>query len=75
MAHETINNIRRASKTMTEQEARQILGVSEQSTWEEIAQVCYLASSSFFFWGGGGVVAALLKKSFDYDSTILTNIF
>lgn len=38
MAHETINNIRRASKTMTEQEARQILGVSEQSTWEEIAQ-------------------------------------
>ncbi|EEC67178.1 hypothetical protein OsI_34046 [Oryza sativa Indica Group] len=38
VAHETINNIRRASKTMTEQEARQILGVSEQSTWEEIAQ-------------------------------------
>lgn len=69
MAHETINNIRRASKTMTEQEARQILGVSEQSTWEEIAQVCYLASSSFFFG------SALLKKSFDYDSTILTNIF
>lgn len=73
MAHETINNIRRASKTMTEQEARQILGVSEQSTWEEIAQVCYLASSYFFFLGGG--VAALLNKSFDYDSTILTNIF
>jgi import inner membrane translocase subunit TIM16 len=24
---------------MTEQEARQILGVTEQSTWEEIAQV------------------------------------
>lgn len=70
MAHETINNIRRASKTMTEQEARQILGVSEQSTWEEIAQVCYLASSYFFFWG-----RALLNKSFDYDSTILTNIF
>ncbi|KAF6989043.1 hypothetical protein CFC21_006438 [Triticum aestivum] len=38
VAHEAINNIRRASKTMTEQEARQILGVTEQSTWEEIAQ-------------------------------------
>ncbi|CAL4933919.1 unnamed protein product [Urochloa decumbens] len=38
VAHETINNIRRASKTMTEQEARQILGVSENSTWEEIVQ-------------------------------------
>ncbi|OEL17163.1 hypothetical protein BAE44_0021819, partial [Dichanthelium oligosanthes] len=32
VAHETINNIRRASKAMTEQEARQILGVSENST-------------------------------------------
>lgn len=31
---------------MTEQEARQILGVTEKSTWEEIAKVCvsYLAS-------------------------------
>ncbi|KAK3157790.1 hypothetical protein QOZ80_2AG0128070 [Eleusine coracana subsp. coracana] len=38
VAHEAINNIRRASKTMTEQEARQILGVSEQSTWEEIVK-------------------------------------
>ncbi|WVZ59343.1 hypothetical protein U9M48_009498 [Paspalum notatum var. saurae] len=38
VAHETLNNIRRASKTMTEQEARQILGVSENSTWEEIVQ-------------------------------------
>ncbi|CAN6323734.1 unnamed protein product, partial [Urochloa humidicola] len=38
VAHETMNNIRRASKTMTEQEARQILGVSENSTWEEIVQ-------------------------------------
>uniref|UniRef100_A0A452YG90 Mitochondrial import inner membrane translocase subunit Tim16 n=1 Tax=Aegilops tauschii subsp. strangulata TaxID=200361 RepID=A0A452YG90_AEGTS len=38
VAHEAVNNIRRASKTMTEQEARQILGVTEQSTWEEIAQ-------------------------------------
>ncbi|CAN6317094.1 unnamed protein product, partial [Urochloa humidicola] len=38
VAHEAMNNIRRASKTMTEQEARQILGVSENSTWEEIVQ-------------------------------------
>lgn len=31
---------------MTEQEARQILGVTEKSTWEEIAKVCvsYFAS-------------------------------
>jgi import inner membrane translocase subunit TIM16 len=28
---------------MTEQEARQILGVSENSTWEEIIQVCCFA--------------------------------
>ena len=33
---------RRGSKIMTEQEARQILGVSEQSTWEEILQVKFL---------------------------------
>ncbi|WOL04273.1 mitochondrial import inner membrane translocase subunit tim16-like [Canna indica] len=38
VAHEAINNIRRAGKTMTEQEARQILGISENSTWEEIMQ-------------------------------------
>ncbi|XP_052208711.1 mitochondrial import inner membrane translocase subunit PAM16 like 2 [Diospyros lotus] len=39
VAQETIQNAtRRASKIMTEQEARQILGVTEQSTWEEIAQ-------------------------------------
>ncbi|XP_078162117.1 mitochondrial import inner membrane translocase subunit PAM16 like 2-like [Carex rostrata] len=38
VAHETINNIRRGSKAMTEQEARQILGVSEQTSWEEILQ-------------------------------------
>uniref|UniRef100_A0A0A9GIL5 Uncharacterized protein n=1 Tax=Arundo donax TaxID=35708 RepID=A0A0A9GIL5_ARUDO len=37
-AQEALNGIRRASKAMTEQEARQILGISEQSTWEEIVQ-------------------------------------
>ncbi|CAL9121872.1 unnamed protein product [Musa textilis] len=36
VANEAIQNIRRASKAMTEQEARQILGINEQSTWEEI---------------------------------------
>ncbi|KAL8256342.1 hypothetical protein R6Q59_031409 [Mikania micrantha] len=39
VAQETIQNVvRRGSKVMTEQEARQILGVTEQSSWEEIAQ-------------------------------------
>ncbi|CAO1942627.1 unnamed protein product, partial [Urochloa humidicola] len=37
-AQEVINGIKRASKAMTEQEARQILGISEKSTWEEIVQ-------------------------------------
>ncbi|XAR48764.1 hypothetical protein NMG60_11031692 [Bertholletia excelsa] len=39
IAQETLQNaVRRGSKVMTEQEARQILGVTEQSTWEEIVQ-------------------------------------
>lgn len=39
VAQETLQNaVRRGSKTMTEQEARQILGVTEKSTWEEIAK-------------------------------------
>ncbi|XP_050220851.1 mitochondrial import inner membrane translocase subunit PAM16 like 2-like isoform X2 [Mercurialis annua] len=39
VAQETIQNtIRRGSKVMTEQEARQILGVTEQTSWEEIIQ-------------------------------------
>ncbi|KAG2720930.1 hypothetical protein I3843_02G044600 [Carya illinoinensis] len=37
VAQETLQNaVRRASKAMTEQEARQILGVSEQTAWDEI---------------------------------------
>ncbi|ESR50202.1 mitochondrial import inner membrane translocase subunit tim16 [Citrus sinensis] len=36
VAQETVQNIRRASKMMAEPEARQILGVTEQSSWEEI---------------------------------------
>ncbi|XAR50395.1 hypothetical protein NMG60_11004710 [Bertholletia excelsa] len=35
---ETVQNIKRASKIMAEPEARQILGVSEHSSWEEILQ-------------------------------------
>lgn len=31
-------NIRRSSRTMNEQEARQILGISEESTWEDVAK-------------------------------------
>ncbi|GFY92853.1 protein Transporter, Pam16 [Actinidia rufa] len=43
VAQETIQNVtRRASKVMTEQEARQILGVTEKSTWEEIVQASVL---------------------------------
>ncbi|KAL5990608.1 hypothetical protein ACLOJK_011511 [Asimina triloba] len=46
VAQETIQNtVRRASKTMTEQEARQILGVSESSSWEEILQAAVAVSS------------------------------
>ncbi|RWR81516.1 mitochondrial import inner membrane translocase subunit PAM16 like 2 isoform X1 [Cinnamomum micranthum f. kanehirae] len=39
VAQETIQNtVRRGSKTMVEQEARQVLGVTESSSWEEILQ-------------------------------------
>ncbi|GKV17432.1 hypothetical protein SLE2022_369990 [Rubroshorea leprosula] len=38
VAQETVQNIRRAGKVMTDTEARQILGVTEQSSWEEILQ-------------------------------------
>ncbi|KAL6185551.1 hypothetical protein ACLB2K_041683 [Fragaria x ananassa] len=37
VAQETLQNAaRRAGKVMTEQEARQILGISEETTWEEV---------------------------------------
>ncbi|KAG6753307.1 hypothetical protein POTOM_043359 [Populus tomentosa] len=38
VAHETVQNIRRGSKMVSEPEARQILGITEHSTWEEILQ-------------------------------------
>lgn len=40
VAQETLQNaVRRSSKVMTEQEARQILNVSETTTWEEVLKV------------------------------------
>jgi predicted DNA-binding protein (UPF0251 family) len=49
VAQETLQNtVRRASKGMTEQEARQILGVSKQTAWEEILKV---GISCVFFLG------------------------
>jgi predicted DNA-binding protein (UPF0251 family) len=55
VAQETLQNtVRRASKAMTEQEARQILGVSEQTAWEEIMKVSisciFILSYLFFFF-------------------------
>ncbi|KMZ76374.1 Mitochondrial import inner membrane translocase subunit TIM16 [Zostera marina] len=38
VAHEAVQNIRRVSKSMNEQEARQILGIAENATWEEMLQ-------------------------------------
>ncbi|RQP00869.1 hypothetical protein POPTR_015G106600v4 [Populus trichocarpa] len=38
VAQETVQNIRRGSKMMAEPEARQVLGITEHSTWEEILQ-------------------------------------
>ncbi|KAK8970194.1 hypothetical protein KSP40_PGU009550 [Platanthera guangdongensis] len=38
VAQETIQNIRRSGRSMTEQEARLILGLKENATWEEVVQ-------------------------------------
>ncbi|KAK2639577.1 hypothetical protein Ddye_027372 [Dipteronia dyeriana] len=38
VAQEAVQNIRRGSKIMAEPEARQILGVTDKSSWEEILQ-------------------------------------
>ncbi|KAI4345003.1 hypothetical protein L6164_012173 [Bauhinia variegata] len=38
VAQETIQNTIRRGKVMTQQEARQILGVTEETSWEEIVQ-------------------------------------
>ncbi|CAN1796733.1 Mitochondrial import inner membrane translocase subunit PAM16 like 2 [Linum perenne] len=36
ITHETVQNMKRVSKMMSESEARQILGVSENASWEEV---------------------------------------
>lgn len=36
VAQEAVQNIKRASKAMTDAEARQILGVTEKTSWEEV---------------------------------------
>lgn len=36
VAQEAVQNIKRASKAMTDAEARQILGVTENTSWEEV---------------------------------------
>lgn len=42
VAHEAAQNIKRGSKGMlvSEPEARQILGVTEKSSWDEVLKVC-----------------------------------
>ncbi len=51
VAQETLQNAaRRGSKALTEQEARQILGVSEQTTWEEILKVSISSFLHFSFY-------------------------
>lgn len=39
VAQEAAQNIRRATKIMAEPEARQVLGVTEHSSWEDILKV------------------------------------
>lgn len=42
-AQEVAQNIKRAGKAITETEARQVLGVAENSSWEEIMQVHFIS--------------------------------
>lgn len=49
VANEAVKNIRRASKIMAEPEARQVLGVTERASWEEILQVCSICLSLFIY--------------------------
>lgn len=44
------NGIRKAGKAINEQEARQILGVTEQTSWEEILQVNISLSSEMMIF-------------------------
>jgi len=47
VAREAVNNIRRG-KVMTEQEARQVLGLSEHASWEEVLQVDFSLTRFLF---------------------------
>lgn len=46
VAHEAVQNVKRGTRGMgvSEAEARQILGVTEKSSWDEILKVCYISS-------------------------------
>ena len=51
VAQETLQNaVRRGSKAMTELEARQILGVTEKLSWEEIAQASTYNAENYAFY-------------------------
>lgn len=51
VAQETLQNAaRRAGKVMTEQEARQILGISEETTWEEVLKASIFLFSLLSSW-------------------------
>ncbi|GFY81575.1 protein Transporter, Pam16 [Actinidia rufa] len=80
VAQETIQNAtRRASKVMTEQEARQILGVTEKSTWEEIVQasVSYkdlsFVKRSSLIGLSSGVLNGFLQPVQKYDNLFERN--
>ncbi|XP_044965271.1 UPF0098 protein CPn_0877/CP_0992/CPj0877/CpB0906-like [Hordeum vulgare subsp. vulgare] len=47
-AQEAMSGIRRASKAMTKQEARKILGISEKTIWEEIVQEDWVLCRVFY---------------------------
>ncbi|XP_041989997.1 mitochondrial import inner membrane translocase subunit PAM16 like 1-like [Salvia splendens] len=47
-AQEAVETIKRGSKMMTDAEARQILGVTENTSWEEIVKVSPFSDSVSF---------------------------
>lgn len=59
--------MRRASKVMTEQEARQILGVTEETAWEEILKVGVSCTSIFLYLIGNSSWNILLVHVQKYD--------
>jgi len=68
VAQETLQNtIRRGSKVMTEQEAQQILGVTEKTSWDEILKVgvFLLVHSSAYNWNWSWNMFLLLVQKYD----------